>query len=89
MEKIAPRINTKKVLIKPLAEEAKSSVVMSNTKNARAVKGEIIGMGKMEVETEFKVGDIVLFGEYSGVELFLEPKVKSLLLDVEEIYLAL
>jgi chaperonin GroES len=67
-----------RVVIKPVAEEEKtaSGIVLPDTAKEKPMKGEVVavGEGKWDDEGEHRipvdvaVGDIVIYGKYSGTE---------------------
>jgi chaperonin GroES len=69
-----------RVVIKPLEQEAKtkSGIIIPETAKEKSQKGEIIavGPGKIEdgkrIDINVKVGDIILYKEYSGDEFKLD-----------------
>jgi chaperonin GroES len=67
-----------RVLIEPLAAEEKTSsgIIIPDTAKEKPQKGTIIavGPGTKDEKMEVKVGDVVLYGKYSGTELTIEGK---------------
>ena len=74
-----------KVMIKPLADrvlvapvdaeqQTSGGIFIPDTAKEKPQKGKIIavGSGKQDEPMTVKVGDIVLYGKYSGTELSLE-----------------
>jgi len=65
-----------RVLIKPAAAEAKTAggIIIPDTAKEKPKKGEVVaaGEGKPEEPLTVKVGDHVLYGQYSGTELKIE-----------------
>lgn len=67
-----------RVVIKPVAEEEKtaSGIVLPDTAKEKPMKGEVVAVGegkwdeagKNRVPVDVKVGDIVIYGKYSGTE---------------------
>ncbi len=71
-----------RVLVKPLREEevTKSGIVLPETINKeKKAQGTIIAVGNGSTITELglKVGDIVVFGKYSGDEVEVEENGKK------------
>ncbi|MCP4231877.1 MAG: co-chaperone GroES [bacterium] len=80
MVKAASKINplNDRVVVKRLEadEEVKGGIIIPDTAQEKPQKGEVvaIGPGKVgdenkRIALEVKVGDIVLFGKYSGTEV--------------------
>ncbi len=67
-----------RVVIKPVAEEEKtaSGIVLPDTAKEKPMKGEVVAVGegkwddegKHRIPVDVKVGDIVIYGKYSGTE---------------------
>jgi len=62
-----------RVLVEPAAAETKTSsgIIIPDTAKEKPQKGNIVavGPGTKENPVTLKVGDIVLYGKYSGTEL--------------------
>ena len=67
-----------RVLIEPKEAETKtaSGIFIPDTAKEKPQQGTVIavGPGKKDEPMEVKVGDIVLFGKYSGTEVAVEEK---------------
>lgn len=67
-----------RVLIEPLAAEEKTSsgIIIPDTAKEKPQKGNImaVGPGTKDEKMEVKVGDVVLYGKYSGTELSIDGK---------------
>jgi chaperonin GroES len=67
-----------RVLIEPAAAEQKtaSGIIIPDTAKEKPLKGIVIatGNGKTDEPMTVKVGDTVLFGQYSGTEIKLDGK---------------
>ena len=65
-----------RVLIQPAPVEMKtaSGIIIPDSAKEKPLMGEIIAVGKGKVEEPMtvKVGDKVLYGQYSGTEIKLE-----------------
>lgn len=65
-----------RVLIEPTAAEEVTlgGIIIPDTAKEKPLKGKVIavGAGSKDEEMILKVGDVVLFGKYSGTELELE-----------------
>lgn len=68
-----------RVLIEPAPAEQKtiSGIIIPDTAKEKPLKGVVIaaGKGKTDEPMTVKVGDTVLFGQYSGTEIKLDGKV--------------
>jgi chaperonin GroES len=62
-----------RVLIEPMAAEEKTAtgIIIPDTAKEKPQKGTIVavGPGTKDEKMEVKVGDVVLYGKYSGTEL--------------------
>ena len=67
-----------RVLIEPVAAEEKtaSGIIIPDTAKEKPLKGTIVaaGNGKPEEPMTVKVGDTVIYGQYSGTEIKLDGK---------------
>jgi chaperonin GroES len=67
-----------RVLVEPQEAEVKTAggIIIPDSAKEKPQKGVVIavGSGTKDVEMEVKVGDIVLYGKYSGNELQLNDK---------------
>ena len=65
-----------RVLIEPVAVEQKtaSGIIIPETAKEKPLKGKIMaaGEGKVDEPMTVKVGDEVLYGQYSGTEIKLD-----------------
>ncbi|MBK9334278.1 MAG: co-chaperone GroES [Ignavibacteria bacterium] len=70
-----------RIIVKPADAEEKtaSGLIIPDTAKEKAMKGEIVAVGKgkitddgKEIKMELKVGDKVLYGKYSGTEITIE-----------------
>jgi chaperonin GroES len=83
-----------KVLIQPQAAEQKTSsgIIIPDSAQEKPQRGKIVAIGnqKEDEPLEVKVGDIVLYGKYSGTEIkiddqeYLIMNQSDILLVVEE-----
>ncbi|MDO9680697.1 MAG: co-chaperone GroES [Bacteroidales bacterium] len=66
------------VLVDPKDDEAKtaSGLYIPDTAKEKPQQGKIVavGSGKKDEPMELKVGDIVLYGKYSGTEINVDSK---------------
>lgn len=67
-----------RVLIEPKAVEVKtaSGIIIPETAKEKPLEGTVIavGPGTKDVTMEVKVGDVVLYGKYSGTEITHDSK---------------
>ncbi len=67
-----------RVLIEPLEAEEKtaSGIIIPDTAKEKPQKGTVVaaGPGTGDEKMEVKVGDVVLFGKYSGTEITVDGK---------------
>jgi chaperonin GroES len=67
-----------RVLIEPVAAEEKtaSGIYIPDTAKEKPLKGKVIaaGNGKADEPMTVKVGDNVIYGQYSGTEIKLDGK---------------
>lgn len=78
-----------RVLVEPKAAETKtaSGIIIPDTAKEKPQQGTVVavGKGKKEEPLTVKVGDIVLYGKYSGTELKLDGK-DYLIMREDDIY---
>ena len=67
-----------RVLIEPAAAEEKTAggIIIPDTAKEKPKRGTVVaaGPGKADEPITLKVGDVVLYGQYSGTELKVEGK---------------
>ncbi|HZW62491.1 MAG TPA: co-chaperone GroES [Flavobacteriaceae bacterium] len=67
-----------RVLVEPVEAETKtaSGIIIPDNAKEKPQKGKVvaIGTGKKDEPLTVKIGDMVLYGKYSGTELKLEGK---------------
>jgi chaperonin GroES len=67
-----------RVLIEPMAAEEKTAtgIIIPDTAKEKPQKGTVVavGPGTKDEKMEVKVGDVVLYGKYSGTELTIKGK---------------
>ena len=78
MSKLKIKLLADRVLVEPAAAETKTSsgIIIPDTAKEKPQKGNIVavGPGTKDNPVTVKVGDIVLYGKYSGTELNYEGK---------------
>jgi chaperonin GroES len=67
-----------RVLVEPVAAEQKtaSGIIIPDTAKEKPLRGTVIacGEGKKDEPMTVKVGDAVLYGQYSGTEIKIDGK---------------
>ena len=67
-----------RVLVEPQEAEVKtaSGIIIPDSAQEKPQRGKVVavGSGTKDVEMEVKVGDLVLYGKYSGTEIKFEEK---------------
>ena len=67
-----------RVLVEPVAAEQKtaSGIIIPDTAKEKPLRGTVIacGEGKKDEPMTVKVGDAVLYGQYSGTEIKVDGK---------------
>jgi chaperonin GroES len=67
-----------RVLVEPMEAEDKtaSGIIIPDSAKEKPQKGTVVavGPGKKDEKIELKVGDVVLYGKYSGTELNYDGK---------------
>ncbi|MBP6429039.1 MAG: co-chaperone GroES [Bacteroidales bacterium] len=65
-----------RVLVKPAQVETKTAagIIIPDTAKEKPVRGEVVAIGKgtKDEAMTVKVGDLVLYGKYSGTEISIE-----------------
>jgi chaperonin GroES len=76
MSKVKIKPLDDRVLVEPQAAEEKtaSGIIIPDSAKEKPQKGTVvaIGEGTKDVTMQVKVGDIVLYGKYSGTELTID-----------------
>jgi len=78
-----------RVLIEPAPIETKtaSGIIIPDSAKEKPLQGKVIaaGTGKVDEPMTLKVGDQVLFGQYSGTEIILDGQ-KLLIMRESDVY---
>lgn len=78
-----------RVLIEPAPAEEKtaSGIIIPDTAKEKPLKGTVIavGNGKVDEPMTVKVGDTVIYGQYSGTEIKIDSK-NYLIMKESDIY---
>ena len=71
----------------PAEEKTKSGIIIPDTAKEKPLQGTIVavGNGKKDEDLTVKVGDQVIYGQYSGTEVTLDDK-KYLIMKESDIY---
>jgi len=76
MTKLKGKVLAGKVLVKPQEAEAKtaSGIIIPDSAKEKPRQGTVVlaGAAKTDEPMEVKVGDVVLYGKYSGQELTID-----------------
>ncbi len=78
-----------RVLVEPAAAEEKtaSGIIIPDTAKEKPQRGQIVavGTGKKDEPLNVKVGDLVLYGKYSGTEISIDGQ-EYLIMKESDIY---
>lgn len=78
MAKLSVKPLGNRVLVEPAPAEQKtvSGIIIPDSAQEKPQRGKVVaaGKGKKDEEMEVKVGDMVLYGKYSGTEINLDGK---------------
>ena len=92
MAKLKGKVLAGKVLVKPDEAEAKtaSGIIIPDSAKEKPRQGKVVlvGAAKKDEEIEVKVGDIVLYGKYSGQELTIDGEDFLLISQSDIIFIA-
>lgn len=76
MAELKGKILAGKVLVRPNAAEEKtaSGIIIPDSAKEKPQQGKVVlvGTAKKDENVEMKVGDVVLYGKYSGQELTID-----------------
>lgn len=79
MKKINVKPLADRVIIEPAAAEVKtaSGIIIPDTAKEKPQKGTVmaVGIGKKDEPMTVKVGDVVLYGKYSGTEISIDNDI--------------
>ena len=83
-----------RIIIKPLEaeEKTKGGIILPDTAKEKPQEGKVVAVGKGKVldsgevrKPEVKVGDVVLYGKYSGTEVTTKDGEEYLIVREEDI----
>ena len=67
-----------KIIVEPMEAETvtKGGIIIPDTAQEKPQQGTVVatGNGKSDEPMEVKVGDVVLYGKYSGTEIHIDDK---------------
>jgi chaperonin GroES len=76
MAEVKGKVLAGKVLVKPMEAEEKtaSGIFIPDSAKEKPQQGTVVlvGVAKKDEQVEVKVGDVVLYGKYSGTEITIE-----------------
>lgn len=79
-----------RVLIEPIehAEKTKGGIFIPEVAKEKPKEGKIISIGSGESlsKINISVGDVVIYGKYSGIEIETEKQKTVLLVDAKDIF---
>jgi chaperonin GroES len=92
MAELKGKILAGKILVKPQEAEEKtvSGIIIPDSAKEKPQQGTVVlvGAGKKEEPMEVKVGDVVVYGKYSGTELHIEGEDYMLMSQNDVLYIA-
>ena len=91
MSELKGKILAGKVLVKPQEAEAKTAggIIIPDSAKEKPLKGSVVlvGAAKKDEPVEVKVGDVVLYGKYSGTELTINDETYLLISQSDILYI--
>jgi len=92
MAELKGKILAGKILVKPQEAEEKtqSGIIIPDSAKEKPQQGTVVlvGAGKKDEPMELKVGDVVVYGKYSGTELNIEGEDYLLMSQSDVLYIA-
>ena len=92
MAELKGKILAGKILVRPQEAEEKtqSGIIIPDSAKEKPQKGTVvlIGAGKKDEPMEIKVGDVVVYGRYSGTELTVDVEDYLLMSQSDVLYIA-
>jgi chaperonin GroES len=92
MAELKGKILAGKILVKPQEAEEKtqSGIIIPDSAKEKPQQGTVVlvGTGKKDEPMELKVGDVVVYGKYSGTELNIEGEDYLLMSQSDVLYIA-
>jgi len=92
MAELKGKILAGKILVQPQEAEEKtqSGIIIPDSAKEKPQQGVVVltGAGKKDEPMELKVGDVVVYGKYSGTELNIEGNDYLLMSQSDVLYIA-
>ena len=92
MAELKGKILAGKILVKPQDAEEKthSGIIIPDSAKEKPQQGTVVltGAGKKDEPMEIKVGDVVVYGKYSGTELHIDNEDFLLMSQSDVLYIA-
>lgn len=92
MADLKGKILAGKILIEPIAAEEKTigGIIIPDSAKEKPQQGTVVlvGLDKADEAMEVKVGDLVSYGKYAGVELNVEGDIYLLMSQSDVLYIA-
>ncbi len=92
MAELKGKILAGKILVKPqeAKEKTQSGIIIPDSAKEKPQQGTVVlvGTGKKDEPMELKVGDVVVYGKYSGTELNIEGEDYLLMSQSDVLYIA-
>ena len=91
MSELKGQVLAGKILVKPQAAEEKTSsgIIIPDSAKEKPLQGEVVlaGEAKKDEPMEVKVGNVVLYGKYSGTELVIDGEDYLLISQTDVLYI--
>jgi len=92
MAELKGKILAGKILVKPSEAEEKtqSGIIIPDSAKEKPQQGTVVlvGADKKDEPMEIKVGDLVVYGKYSGTELNIDGEDYLLMMQSDVLYIA-
>jgi chaperonin GroES len=92
MAELKGKILAGKILVKPqeAEEKTKSGIIIPDSAKEKPQQGTVVlvGADKKDEPMEVKVGDVVVYGKYSGTELNIDDEDYLLMSQSDVLYIA-
>lgn len=92
MAELKGKILAGKILVKPQEAEEKtqSGIIIPDSAKEKPQQGTVVlvGASKKDEPMEIKVGDVVVYGKYSGMELTVNGEDYMLMSQTDVLYIA-
>ncbi|PXX96914.1 co-chaperone GroES [Marinifilum breve] len=91
MTELKGKILAGKILVEPMKAEGKttSGIIIPDSAKEKPIKGKVIlvGADQKDAPMELKVGDVVFYAKYSGIELNIEAENYLLMSQSDVLYI--